>query len=586
MAELTLKDESVIQIGESVSKGFNDLVASGKSILINPAGQPLVSKADDISPTDDFIGPRLPETGAVTNDFIGPQLPESSPIMDLLGSIRDGIMSLVDSFTESLSFQKQEERESERAARISADDPVKKDEGTGILTNSFMEGMKKRVDSVKKFTAGFFGIFSGLFGKAALFGLLIAFAMNLDKFSGKISEVTKPIIEGLKAAFNSLKEDFVPVIEGLIEGVGLAFDTIRNILQGLFNWDLEQLGTGIKQLLFDIPIKLYSIIGDAFFSLLDAALNLFGVDAQWVQDVKIAFRTLPEAIEQAITNSIKFFTETIPQFFTDMKDQAIENARTNIAAIGDMFKGAFNFIVEDIPNAIGNFVDNIINSIKETINGIKDALLAPITAVKDKVSGFFGGVKDFFTGDDDKAKAEAMSNNVMDLESAKAKQKQVFDQIHEKGNQSSGYKNSEKARMKMYNAMVIEMDPSRGEDHKALNSTNPMLYADYDYRGDRQGLDFAASQALSERNKMREIVSDANNTAPNSNTPTITPEELQKGKELNQGSIEIADRNTGNTNVVTTKGGDSNITTANNTYTNIMEDTKTSDNSLRDYLSA
>src|SRR5210317_284841 len=145
MAELTLKDESVIQIGESVSKGFSDLVASGKSILINPAGQPLVSKADDISPTDDFIGPRLPETGAVTNDFIGPQLPESSPVMDLLGSIRDGIMSLVDSFTESLSFQKQEEREVERAERISADDPVKKDEGTGILTNSFMEGMKERV---------------------------------------------------------------------------------------------------------------------------------------------------------------------------------------------------------------------------------------------------------------------------------------------------------------------------------------------------------------------------------------------------------------------------------------------------------
>ena len=548
MAELTLKDESVIQIGESVSKGFNDLVASGKSILINPAGQPLVSKADDISPTDDFIGPRLPE---------------SSPVMDLLGSIRDGIMSLVDTFTESLKFQKQEEREAERAARISADDPVK-DEGTGILTTSFMKGMKERVASVQKFTAGFFGIFSGLFGKAALFGLLIAFAMNLDKFSGKISEVTKPIVEGLKAAFNSLKEDFVPVIEGLIEGVGLAFNTIRNILQGLFNWDLEQLGTGIKQLLFDIPITLYSIIGDAFFSLLDAALNLFGVDAQWVQDVKIAFRTLPEAIEQAITNSILFFTETIPQFFTDMKKK----------------------VVEDIPNAIGNFVDNIINSIKETITSIKDALLAPIKAVREKVSGFFGGVKDFFTGDDDKAKAEAMNSNIMDLESAKAKQKQVFDEIHEGGNQSGGYKGSEKARMKMVNAMVIESDPSRGEDHKALNSMNPMLYADYDYRGDRQGLDFAASQALSERNKMREIVSDANNTAPNSNTPTITPEELQKGKELNQGSIEIADKNTGNTNVVTTKGGDSNITTANNTYTNIMEDTKTSDNSLRAYLSA
>src|SRR5210317_1633838 len=183
MAELTLKDESVIQIGESVSKGFSDLVASGKSILINPAGQPLVSKADDISPTDDFIGPRLPETGAVTNDFIGPQLHESSPVMDLLGSIRDGIMSLVDTFTESLSFQKQEEREAERAERISADDPAPPpDEGTGFFTQDFKDAMMKRVESLKQFTAGFFGIFKGLFGKAALFGLLLVFALNLDKF--------------------------------------------------------------------------------------------------------------------------------------------------------------------------------------------------------------------------------------------------------------------------------------------------------------------------------------------------------------------------------------------------------------------
>jgi hypothetical protein len=573
MAELTLKDESVIQIGESVSKGFNDLVASGKSILINPAGQPLTRSAADIPAEDDFIGPRLPETS------------EQSGVMGVLENIRDGIMSLVDTFTESLKFQKQEEKEAERADRISKDDPPPPPtEGTGLFTDKFKEGLKNRVNDVKKFTAGFFGIFKGLFGKAALFGLLIAFAMNLDKFSGDLKPTFEKIINGFKAAFTSLKEDFFPIVENFIGLIGDAFDTVSNILK-IFEGDFDSFFKGLGGL-GDIGLKIISIIGDAFFSLVDAALKFFGIESQMIQDIKIAFRTLPEAIKNAITNSILFFTETIPQFFTDMKDQAIENARTNIAAIGNFFKDAFNFIVEDIPNAIGNFVDNIINSIKETITGIKDALLAPITAVKDKVSGFFGGVKDFFTGDDDKAKAEAMSNNVMDLESAKAKQKQVFDQIHEGGNQSGGYKGSEKARMKMYNAMVIEMDPSRGEDHKALNSMNPMLYADYDYRGDRQGLDFAASQALSERNKMREIVSNANNTAPNSNTPTITPEELQKGKELNQGSVEIADRNTGNTNVVTTKGGDSNITTANNTYTNIMEDTKTSDNSLRDYLSA
>ncbi len=91
--ETTLKDESVIEIGQSVSKGFNDLVNSGKSVLINPAGQPLTSGGD---------------TGLQVE-------PEQSPVMGVLESIRDGIQSLVESFADSLSFQKQEEREAERA---------------------------------------------------------------------------------------------------------------------------------------------------------------------------------------------------------------------------------------------------------------------------------------------------------------------------------------------------------------------------------------------------------------------------------------------------------------------------------------
>ena len=571
MAELTLKDESVIQIGESVSKGFNDLVASGKSILINPAGQPLVSKADDISPTDDFIGPRLPETGAVTNDFIGPQLPESSPVMDLLGSIRDGIMSLVDTFTESLSFQKQEERESERAERISADDPAPPpDEGTGFFTKSFMEGMKERVDSVKKFTAGFFGIFKGLFGKAALFGLLIAFALNLDKFSGKITEVTKPIIEGLKAAFNSLKEDFVPVIEGLIEGVGLAFETIKNILQGLFNWDLSQLGTGIKQLIIDIPIKLVSIIGDAFFSLLDAALNLFGVDSQMVQDIKIAFRTLPEAIENAINNTIEFFTVTIPTYFENLKTSVVNKFNNFIEDVKNFFSNAFDFIVNDIPNAIGNFVSDIFDKIKQTITDIKDALLAPIIAVKDKIGGFFGGVKDFFTGGDDQFEADKMSKNVSGMSD---KEKNYYETVNAKKDDINKFSKATGYRFDLQGTRFSFL-----EGNEMFVFENPRNKEGYM----TDGKDFSAKDSIDFINSGASASFKSNlNTGDGETTSSNTV-----GKQINQGSVEIADRNTGNTNVVTTKGGDSNINTANNTYTNILEDTNTSDNSLRNYLSA
>jgi hypothetical protein len=559
MAELTLKDESVIQIGESVSKGFNDLVATGKSILINPAGQPLVSKADDISPTDDFIGPRQPE---------------SSPVMDLLTSIRDGIMSLVDTFTESLTFQKQEESEAERAARISADDPTPApDEGTGFFTKSFMEGMKERVDSVKKFTAGFFGIFQGLFGKAALFGLLIAFALNLDKFSGKITEVTKPIIEGLKAAFNSLKEDFVPVIEGLITGVGLAFETIKNILQGLFNWDLNQLGTGIKQLLIDIPIKLVSIIGDAFFSLLDAALNLFGVDSQMVQDIKIAFRTLPEAIENAINNTIEFFTVTIPTYFENLKTSVVNKFNNFIEDVKNFFSNAFDFIVNDIPNAIGNFTNDIFDKIKQTITDIKDALLAPIIAVKNKIGGFFGGVKDFFTGGDDQFEADKMSKNVSGMSD---KEKNYYDTVNAKKDEINKFSKATGYRFDLQGTRFSFM-----EGNEMFSFENPRNKEGYM----TDGKDFSAKDSIDFINSGASASFKSNlNTGDTGDGETTSNNTV--GKQINQGSVEIADRNTGNTNVVTTKGGDSNINTANNTYTNIMEDTNTSDNSLRNYLSA
>ena len=121
MAELTLKDESVIEIGQSVTKGFNDLVNSGKSVLINPAGQPLSSGGD---------------TGSIE--------PEQSPVVSILESIRDGIASLVESFTDSLSFQKQEEKEAERAARVSADDVTPSGDGGGDSGGGFLAGAMEK----------------------------------------------------------------------------------------------------------------------------------------------------------------------------------------------------------------------------------------------------------------------------------------------------------------------------------------------------------------------------------------------------------------------------------------------------------
>ena len=170
MAELTLKDESVIQIGETVSKGFNDLVASGKSILINPAGQPLTQSAADIPTENDFIGPRLPESS------------EENSMLSILENIRDGIMSLVDTFTESLSFQKQEEQEQERQERISADDPTPPEDTGGDTSKSIFASAMEKFAAIKEGAANLLSKegFIGMLIKGGLIASLLFLAKMLN----------------------------------------------------------------------------------------------------------------------------------------------------------------------------------------------------------------------------------------------------------------------------------------------------------------------------------------------------------------------------------------------------------------------
>lgn len=560
MAELTLKDESVLEIGKSVSQSFEGLAKTGKSLLVLPKSQPIEIKAEDVEVLD------------------SPKEVDSQQYQtSILEEISQGIQDLILSFTDMLSFNKSEAAEADIKDRVSEGQGrefEKEKDDENIDGSFFTQAFKDKLSKIKEGTSNFFGAISGsLLGKVGLFGLLLAFALNLGKFSNQIGEVMKPIVDGFKTAFTSLKEDFFPIVENLIELLGNSFQTLSNLVQGIFNPGSGKFTEGLAGIA-DVGLRIVSVIGDGFFSLVDAALKFFGVESENIKNIKLAFRTLPEAIKKAINDSITFITETIPQYFTDLKDQAIENARNNIAAIKDMFKSAFNFITEDIPNYFSGLVDSVIDSIKETVQSIKDAIMAPIRAVKEKVGSVFSGVKNLFGGNDEEKLVKVNSKD-MSLEQAKALQKQVFDDIHEK--RSSGeYTGAEKARMKMYNQLVIDKDPTRGEDHQALNDMNPMLYADYDYRGDDQRslMNFAAGEALDDRTALRSAAN------------MMSPENLRTGNQLNKESAELSSTPPVTSNTQINKGGTNNVTTANNSYTTILEETGTSDKGIRQYLNA
>ena len=521
-AEISLKEESAIEIGKQLAFSFQGLKAVG---------------ADTV------------------ND--GLELEEEKQQTSYLDSISSGIKKMVMFFGGIAAATKEARRDrliteaqgTEAEKEALADDP---DRSLGIK-----DMLKGLTEKTKDFGGRITGIFGGLFGKAALFGLLLAFSLNLDKFSGQIKEVVGPIFDGLKAAFKSLKEDVFPVLENILKFVGEAFESVTNIVKGIFEGDAGTFLKGVKGILVDLPLRLVSIIGDAFFSLVDAVLNFFGVDSQMVQDIKIAFRTFPEAIKKAVTDFVDFFTVDIPKKFNEIKDKVTTG---------------FSDMVTKVKDSVTGVVDDVFNKIKNAFTDIKDLFFSPFKAIKDKVKSFFGFSTDTVTNGDPEASAQAtaLTEDKSKVEALKEKRLTIIEKFD--GEDSASAKNTFAQKMKQVNAAIIR-EEGRGEDHKFVNSQMPLEYGKADLRGTTDRLVADIMRPLQMQNNDVEL--------PQSNTPMIEPSELQNnGGQLNRDSQEFASaNNTTNFNVL--KGGDNTNVSSNQTYTNISENTTTSDSNAK-----
>ena len=350
-AEVTLKEESALEIGKQLAFSFRG----------------------------------LQNVGADTAN--GLELEEEKQQTSYLDSISSGIKKMVMFFGGIAEATKEARRDrliteaqgTEAEKEALADDP---DRSLGI--GDMFKGLGEKT---KAFAGGITGIFGGLFGKAALFGLLLAFSLNLDKFGKDLGPIIKKVFNGLKSAFKSLKEDIFPIFSNIFKMVGEAFTAVQNILKGLFEGDGSAFLSGIKTILLDLPLRLVSIIGDAFFSLVDAVLNFFGIESQMVQDIKMAFRSLPEAVSKAVDSFISFFTETIPGYFNEMILSITTGFNNFVNSVKTAFNNAINFVVNGVTNiirTIGGFISGIGDRIKTFINSAIDALPLP-SFIKDKL---------------------------------------------------------------------------------------------------------------------------------------------------------------------------------------------------------
>jgi hypothetical protein len=556
MAELTLKDESVIQIGESVSKGFNDLVASGKSILINPAGQPLTQSAADIPTEDDFIGPRMPENN----------------MMSVLESIRDGIQSLVESFADSLSFQKQEEREAERADRISKDDPPPPPTGDeGDKKGGIFAGAMARLAKIKEGASNLMGKggFLGLLIKGGLIAGLLLLAKTLQKYGAQIAEKITPIVDGIKDFFNGL----------------------FNIVTGIFTLDGDKIKEGIG-VLKELAIKIGTFFIDLTNSILTTIGELFGIEGLTLTKIKNFFVDIKNKVVESFDNAISFFTEDIPAKVTEIRD-----------SVKQFFTDAFDKIkngVKDAFSSVGNFFSDLGDSVKTLVNSAIDALPLPgfikkklkletkaSRAADDRVTET--GIKGKYTDDSITGmQRERMTGGMGTMEEGFA----------EATGEKYGTAKITKSGTAGYDFASGVLTPEQFTEYNKLDTDGQLEYLknlDEEEQKRREMILKLKQDKIDHDKRLAKMIEEGKALQPEFGGEIISPDDqllqddmayARRTKQMREDSAAMDRRDQAKVNVINNTGGSTNTSVANNSYTNIAEDTNTSDNRLRDAFSA
>jgi len=281
----------------------------------------------------------------------------------------------------------------------SLSNPEKKEKGPGILAglkdgfSSLMDALTPKSDVMK----------------LGLLGLGVALIMTqLDKISGFLADTFKYISEVImpkaKLFFKNIKENIFAIIGNVGKAFKEAFTGIGNLFEGALTGDAGMFLTGMKQIFFDLPIRLVSIAGDAIFTVIESFAKAMGIDAPWIGDIKIAFRTLPEAIDKVITDTMKFFTDGFDKLTARFTKDGLVGALTEgFRMFYDNTIGFGLNLLYDISGAIlklfgAEKLGEFFQDADFTFDGIKRGVKAIFAGIEKLFNFALDGVKGFLNG--------------------------------------------------------------------------------------------------------------------------------------------------------------------------------------------
>lgn len=583
--DIELKNQSVIEIGKAVGDNVNTMIPQSQALV--PAGgatAPAVVEAQPMNPFDSM--------------------------MAVLEDVRDGIYTLVDKFSDSVSIQKDQIQDQAMAQDLAqvggGDEAPAPDLDDGGDDRSFMQKAKDKIGGLM----GAGGLKGMLIKGGLIFGLL-GIAKLMQKYGKEIAEKVAPIVDGIKAFFSAFSDDIGPLFDKAVAMVKDAIGGLLEIFKGLFTGDASTFLSGVKKIFVDFPIKLVSYIGDAFFSLIENALAAFGIESQMVTDIKLFFRQLPDKISELFENIGKFFTETIPQkleeiktsitnffndkivtpikgLFTDIgnfftvtvpeKFTEVSNKVTSfftdiVSSIGGFFTDSFNFVTQTIPEKLKEITSGIAQKFVEIKDQIIDFALTPFRKIRELFDNLIIGILESIEGIPlIGGKAKEMKENILaDREIAAQEQEQ-------KETEAAAFDNLQKDLVKHEDKINAYVAAS-GLPFDLEGSL-------YHYNKGVKKLRFASGDTSSniltsnfeDDDKMKMLMMDSNAAIQGQGETTGGA----TGGELNSTSAEVAAMGTGSNGGTYVEGASTNMSTVNNNQSTYMtEDTGSADKQIK-----
>jgi hypothetical protein len=344
--QLSLKDESVKDIGQAIGNNANAMIPQSRA-----------------------LGPSLPDRALPGGDVQA--LNPFDSMMFVLEDIRDGIYSLVDKFAEGNSLEKEQIDKQEKAQDLNqvAGDGVPPPVDKGGDNKSFFA---KAQEKTKELMGA--GGFKGLLVKGGLIFGLLGIAKFLQKFGKEIAGTIVAIIDGIKGGYNNVKDFFTITIP----------EKFEEFVQGAKDFFTITVPEKIEE------IKTF--ITDLFTKIKDKISEFFGM----IKDFFVI--TVPEKFAEVKTIVTEWFTsikDNVSDLFTRIKNFFVITIPEKVQLITDSITTWFTDIVTEVKGIFTKVKDFFVITVPTKVQEIKDSITTWFTNIKDEVVGLFTKAKDF-----------------------------------------------------------------------------------------------------------------------------------------------------------------------------------------------